>query len=143
MPGVQKRAREEPVPAEGVEGSTRGNLAREVTDVLVQAAHQILICLEERVNRKGKRPAANLDHQPWLSFLLEELLPFHDTNAVQQGSHLGGEKRGGGRVALQKESSEPLLRVRRLEQRHLCHARSARGDGVPNARQELHCLPGE
>ncbi len=96
MSGVQKRAREESGSAEGVERSTCGNLAREIPDVLVQLPHEILVCLEERVDRKGKRPAANLDHQPCLSLLPEELPPFHDTNSVQYGSHLGGEKRGGG-----------------------------------------------
>jgi len=140
MSGVQKRAREEAGSAEGVERSARGNLAREIPNVLVQPPHQILVRLEERVDRKGIRPAANLDHQPWLSLLADQLLPFHDTNSVQQGSHLGDQARGSGRIAVQKESAEPPLRFRGLEQRHLGHARSARGDGVPNARQQLHCL---
>ena len=75
--------------------------------------------------------------------LPEHMLPFHDTNSVQYGNHLGDEARGGCRVSIQEESAEPPLRIRRLEQRHLCDAGSARGDGLPNARQELDSLPGE
>mgnify|MGYP003296567308 CR=1 FL=1 len=39
---VQKRAREEPGSAEGVERSTRGNLAREIPDDVLAAARHVM-----------------------------------------------------------------------------------------------------